>query len=177
MHADIAARQREGVDRAVPHAKQLEAGGEGALAIRTGHVLAARGLHQPVAERVEVIVEQGVRDVVGVAADIAHDPVAQPPLHVRRQRCRGGVAQIRQLQAAALHHRVIGPQSEFGFLTRPDTAVEIVIDLVAGVRPRLQRGRRRLRGWREPRGGRGQALRPGRRGHGQHEGGGHGTGK
>ena len=55
--------------------------------------LAARG-DQPVADRLHVVPHLRVVDVRGVAADLAHDRFADPPLHLRRDVGLRAIAQV-----------------------------------------------------------------------------------
>ena len=95
VHADEAARQREGIDAAVAH----EEGLPGEALVQVGADLAAlacRG-HERLEDALQVLEQDGVVAVVRVAPDLAHDLVAQLALGTDAEVLAGGVAQGGQL--------------------------------------------------------------------------------
>jgi hypothetical protein len=76
VHPYEAARKREGVDGGIAQDEELE------VVARP-----ARHAREPRAQLAEVLADLGIVDVARLAeADLAHDALAEAPLHLRRQR-------------------------------------------------------------------------------------------
>ncbi|MNQ49792.1 hypothetical protein D3C85_637120 [compost metagenome] len=91
VHADEAARQGKRVQLGIAHGK------EEIVVIRfTTHAGARR--HERVAEGIQVFEQGRVVEVVAVAADAAHDFLADLALHRRRQVFARRVTQVRQVR-------------------------------------------------------------------------------
>src|SRR5207248_909650 len=82
--------QREGVDGVVAHHEEIDV-----LMRPVG------GGEQSLAERVDVVVDLRIVDVVLVDAHVAHDAVADGALLLLRKRGGGRIAQVRQRLRAA----------------------------------------------------------------------------
>jgi hypothetical protein len=86
MHADVAARQGESIERGILHQEKLEI---------LARILAVG--HEAVAEGVEVLGDFGIVGKSGIVqADVAHDRLADAAFGLRRQRKLRRVAQIGQ---------------------------------------------------------------------------------
>ena len=94
VHADIAAGQREGVDAAVAPQKDLE----GQLLRGVGRDLAAlaRRFDQRLPHALHIVEQRRVVQVGRVAADLAHDLLAQRTLGAQAELLAGRFAQRRQ---------------------------------------------------------------------------------
>ncbi len=91
VQADVAAGQRKGVDRAVAHGEDLP--GEGRVGVGADVTARARGRQQRRPQRLQVVEQQRVVEVGRVAADLAHDLLADAALAGHRQRLGRGVAE------------------------------------------------------------------------------------
>jgi hypothetical protein len=85
VHADEAAGKREGVDRHVAHAEELE------ILAHPGHRLG-----QASADRSQVLGHLRVVDELRVAPHVAHDALAQTALDLRGELGVGGPAKVGQ---------------------------------------------------------------------------------
>jgi hypothetical protein len=91
VHADIAAGQRERIDASVAHQEHLPREARIGLGVDVA-ALACRS-DQRFPDRLQVLEQQRVIEVVRVAPDVAHHLFAQPPLGARPKITRHRVAE------------------------------------------------------------------------------------
>ena len=110
VHADKTAGQRKGVDAAVAHQEDLE--GQLLGGFRRDLAALARRFEQRLPDTLQVLQQRRVVQVVRVAADLAHDLVAQVALGAEAEVLGRGLAQRRQphLRHGASVQRQAGAQ-------------------------------------------------------------------
>jgi len=85
MQPDETAGQREGVDLRVAHHEKLE--------FLPRRIASGR---EAVAQRVDVVADLGIVQIIGIAPDLDHDPLAETALVGQRNRRRRDIAEIGQ---------------------------------------------------------------------------------
>jgi hypothetical protein len=112
MHADITAGQRERVDASIAHQERLER--ESSIDVGRDVAELARSVHQRLPDRLQILQQHGIVEVVGVAPDLSHDLLANPLLGRHRDLVGSRFAQRRQLHLRPRRRRERERQAQHG---------------------------------------------------------------